>query len=46
MVSKKIRRTLRLTEELDRKITEKASEMGISFNAYVSMVLAKELQGK
>ncbi|NLK87798.1 MAG: toxin-antitoxin system HicB family antitoxin [Clostridiaceae bacterium] len=41
MVSKTIRRTLRLKEELDKKVNEKAKELGISVNAFIVMTLTK-----
>ncbi len=43
---KKTQITLRLKEDLANKISEKAGEYGISVNAYISMVLSKELSEK
>jgi predicted HicB family RNase H-like nuclease len=34
--------TLRLTKTLNQRISQKARDMGISVNAYISMVLAME----
>ena len=42
-MSNKKRRTLRIPTELAEKIEQKANELGISTNAYITMVLAKEL---
>lgn len=35
--------TLRLNEDVDKKIAEKAKSLGISKNGYISMVLNKEV---
>lgn len=42
-VAKITRRTLRLKEELDKKINQKAKECGVSVNAYISLILSKEV---
>lgn len=39
----KNRFTLRLDPKIDKEIEEKAKSMGVSKNAYISMVLHKEI---
>ena len=38
--------TLRLRRDISEKVTKKAIELGISKNAYITMVLSKELSDK
>jgi predicted DNA-binding protein len=35
--------TLRVSKELDRKLTKLSRDLGVSKNAYILMVLSKEL---
>jgi predicted HicB family RNase H-like nuclease len=44
MESKKVKFSLRLTEELAKKVTQKAKEIGVSANAYIAMVLSEKVK--
>ena len=39
-----IKRTLRLNESLNKKLCERAKELGVSVNAYIIMVLSEEMK--
>jgi len=44
--SKRKQITLRLKKELSEKLEKNAQDLGVSTNAYISMVLAKEIETK
>ncbi len=46
MSNEKLQTTIRLNKETYKKVTEQAQKLGISVNAYISMILSKELSEK
>lgn len=44
MEQKRNQLTLRLTSELNEKLSKKSNELGVSKNAYILMVLNQETQ--
>lgn len=44
MVQKRNQLTLRLTNELNEQLMKKSEEMGVSKNAFILMILNKEVQ--
>lgn len=44
MVEKRNQMTLRLTGDIDEKLVQLSKKMGVSKNAYIMMVLSKEVK--
>lgn len=44
MKLKRNQMTLRITSDLDEKLNEKSNDLGVSKNAYILMILSKEMQ--
>jgi predicted DNA-binding protein len=44
MTLKRNQTTLRLTSDLDEKLIKKSNDLGVSKNAYILMILAKDVQ--